>query len=89
MKDYDLETLRNQVAMVLQKNVLFSGTIKENLRWGRRKRNRRGAGFTPVSLPRRMNLSLSSRTDTTPISNREAPMCPAGRSSASVLPGLC
>ena len=34
VKDYDLETLRNQVAMVLQKNLLFSGTIKENLRWG-------------------------------------------------------
>ncbi len=34
VKDYDLESLRNQVAMVLQKNVLFSGTIKENLRWG-------------------------------------------------------
>ena len=35
VKDYDLETLRNQVAMVLQKNVLFSGTIKEkNLRGG-------------------------------------------------------
>ena len=34
VRDYDLETLRNQVAMVLQKNVLFSGTIKENLRWG-------------------------------------------------------
>ena len=34
VKDYDLDTLRNQVAMVLQNNVLFSGTIKENLRWG-------------------------------------------------------
>jgi ATP-binding cassette subfamily B multidrug efflux pump len=34
VRDYDLDTLRNQVAMVLQKNVLFSGTIKENLRWG-------------------------------------------------------
>ena len=34
VRDYDLETLRNEVAMVLQKNVLFSGTIKENLRWG-------------------------------------------------------
>jgi len=34
VKDYDLFTLRNQVAMVLQKNELFSGTIKENLRWG-------------------------------------------------------
>lgn len=34
VKDYDLDTLGNAVAMVLQKNVLFSGTIKENLRWG-------------------------------------------------------
>ena len=34
VRDYDLETLRNEVAVVLQKNVLFSGTIKENLRWG-------------------------------------------------------
>ena len=34
VKDYDLEVLRDNVAMVLQKNVLFSGTIKENLRWG-------------------------------------------------------
>lgn len=34
VKKYDLESLRNQVAVVLQKNVLFSGTIKENLRWG-------------------------------------------------------
>lgn len=35
VREYDLETLRNQVAMVLQKNLLFSGTIKENLRWGK------------------------------------------------------
>ena len=34
VRDYDLELLRDNVAMVLQKNVLFSGTIKENLRWG-------------------------------------------------------
>ena len=34
VRDYDIKTLRNEVAMVLQKNVLFSGTIKENLRWG-------------------------------------------------------
>ena len=34
VKEYDLETLRNQVSVVLQKNILFSGTIKENLRWG-------------------------------------------------------
>lgn len=34
VKDYDLEILRNEIAMVLQKNVLFSGTIRENLLWG-------------------------------------------------------
>ena len=34
VRNYDLEVLRNQVAVVLQKNLLFSGTIEENLRWG-------------------------------------------------------
>lgn len=34
VRDYDIEALRNEVSMVLQNNVLFSGTIKENLRWG-------------------------------------------------------
>lgn len=34
VKDYDIEALRNEVSVVLQKNILFSGTIKENLRWG-------------------------------------------------------
>ena len=36
VKDYDLNVLRDSVAVVLQKNVLFSGTIKENLRWGKK-----------------------------------------------------
>ena len=34
VREYDMEVLRNQVAVVLQKNILFSGTIKDNLRWG-------------------------------------------------------
>lgn len=34
VREYDIEALRNQVAVILQKNILFSGTIKENLRWG-------------------------------------------------------
>ena len=34
VRDYNLDVLRHEVSMVLQKNVLFSGTIKENLRWG-------------------------------------------------------
>lgn len=37
VKDYDIKVLRDKVSMVLQKNVLFSGTIKENLRWGNEK----------------------------------------------------
>lgn len=36
VRDYDLKTLRNAVAVVLQKNILFSGTITENLRWGKK-----------------------------------------------------
>jgi ATP-binding cassette subfamily B protein len=36
VKNYDIEALRDEVSMVLQKNVLFSGTIKENLRWGKK-----------------------------------------------------
>ena len=36
VRDYDLDSLRRQVAMVLQTNVLFSGTIKENMRWGKK-----------------------------------------------------
>lgn len=35
VRQYDLDTLRNQVAVILQKNVLFSGTIRDNLRWGK------------------------------------------------------
>ncbi|HCI25699.1 MAG TPA: ABC transporter, partial [Lachnospiraceae bacterium] len=34
VKEYDMEALRNQVSVVLQKNVLFSGSILDNLRWG-------------------------------------------------------
>jgi ATP-binding cassette subfamily B protein len=37
VRDYDMEVLRNEVSMVLQKNVLFSGTILDNLRWGNEK----------------------------------------------------
>ena len=36
VKDYDLDVLRDKVAVVLQKNILFSGTIKENLQWGKK-----------------------------------------------------
>ena len=59
VRDYDMDTLRDQVAMVLQKNVLFSGTIKDNLRWGKRTPlTRRWSGC--ASWPRRTPLSRSS-----------------------------
>ena len=87
--EYDLETLRNQVAVVLQKNVLFSGTIKENLRWG-------DANATDEELQRglragaaRMNSSSRCRTNTTPISSRAARTSPAGRSSGCASRGRC
>ena len=35
VKDYDLKVLRNNIGLVLQKNILFSGTISENIRWGK------------------------------------------------------
>ena len=41
VREYDMEALRNQVSVVLQKNVLFSGTILENLRWGNEKATRK------------------------------------------------
>ena len=44
VRDYKLHVLRDDVAMVLQKNVLFSGTIAENLRWGGGKRHSSRAG---------------------------------------------
>ena len=48
VRDYDLEVLRDEVSVVLQKNVLFSGTIMDNLRWGvRRKRGKEDLPETP------------------------------------------
>ena len=81
--------LRNQVSVVLQKNVLFSGTILENLRWGDEERQRGRVRPGLPAWPAPMNLSSSSRTGMIPILNREEPMCPADRSRGSVLPGPC
>ena len=88
VRDYDLDALRHQVAMVLQKNVLFSGTIAENLRWGdpnapTRKSARRHIWPAPTSL------STASPRAMTPGSNRAAPMSPAVRSSVCALRVPC
>ncbi len=88
VRDYDLETLRNQVAVVLQKNELFSGTIKENLRWG-------NPNATDEELEEACRLSQADEfiqqfpKGMTPTSSRAAPTCPAARSSAFALPGPC
>ena len=56
VRQYDLEVLRDQVAMVLQKNVLFSGTIADNLRWGN-PRPPRKSWSTPAAWPAPTNSS--------------------------------
>ena len=70
VKDYDMEVLRNQVSVVLQNNVLFSGTILDNLRWG----------DTRVNLHVRVSSSTVSRKDMRPISSRAEAMYPEVRS---------
>ena len=90
VRDYDLETLRNQVAVVLQKNVLFSGTIKENLRWG-------NPNATDDAGPRGLRTSPSAdefvqqlpQAATTLTSSRAAPTSPVARSSVSASPAPC
>lgn len=87
VRKYHLESLRNQVSVVLQKNVLFSGTILENLRWGDKMPLRRNAA-AHASLPVPMISSKKCRTNTIPSLNRAAPMFPEARSNVSVLPAL-
>ena len=91
VREYSLKNLRDGVGMVLQKNVLFSGTIEENLRWGdetaTEEEVRRAAVY--AVWRRRMNLSCSSRINTIRISNREAAMCPAVRSRDFVSQERC
>ena len=72
VREYDLDTLRNNVAVVLQKNLLFSGTIRDNLRWGDPRR--------PAVSRRRTSSSAPSPTVTTRRSSRAARTSPAGRS---------
>ena len=88
VRKYDLEALRNGVAMVLQKNVLFSGTIKDNLRWG-------NPNATDEEMLEACKLAQADEfiqqfpDNTTPGSSRAAPTSPAGRSSACVSPARC
>ena len=88
VRSYDLETLRNEVSVVLQKNVLFSGTILENLRWATRMLLKRNASV-PVVWPAPMNSLRRCQRNTIPILNRAEVTYPADRSRDCVLPEHC
>ena len=89
VREYDLEALRSAVSVVLQKNVLFSGTIKENLRWGNENATDEELERGLPASRRRTTLSAPSPTGTTPISSRAARTSPADRSSACASPARC
>ena len=84
VKEYDLETLRNQVSVVLQKNILFSGTIKENLRWGNKEATDEEL-IEACKLAQADEFIRQFRQDMIPISSREERTCPVDRNSVSVL----
>ncbi len=82
VRDYDIETLRNEVSVVLQKNVLFSGTILDNLRWG-------DADATEEECIHACKLAcadefINCQMVTTHILNRVVPMYQVGRNSVFV-----
>lgn len=68
VRDYDIESLRDQVSVVLQKNVLFSGTIKENLRWGNPNASDEEL-VAACKLAQADEFVRASRMDMTPILN--------------------
>lgn len=88
VREYDIESLRNQVAMVLQKNELFSGTIKDNLRWG-------NENATDEEMVRVCKLACADEfvstfpKDMIHISSKAVPMFPVARNSVCVLPVPC
>ena len=79
VREYDLEALRDSVAMVLQKNVLFSGSVRENLLWGNEQPRKKLS--TPATLPRLLPSLTKCPKNTTPILSRAAQTFPADRSS--------
>ena len=88
VRDYNLEVLRDQVSMVLQKNVLFSGSIYENIRWGDETASDEEVKESAV-LHRQMALYRNFRRDITQRLFRVAITFRADRNSVSVLRGHC
>lgn len=85
VREYDLKALRDAVAVVLQKNTLFSGTIKDNLRWGTRTQPRRRCAG-PAALHRPTALFRPCRTGTIPCLSRAEQTFRAVSGSGCVLP---
>ena len=83
---YNLKALRDQVSMVLQKNVLFSGTIYDNIRWGTPKTPLTKKCKMYVNWHRPMVLSGNFRMATTHRLSRVETMFPVDRNSVFVLP---
>ena len=79
VREYPLEELRGRIGMVLQNNVLFSGTIRENLLWGK-------PDATEEEI---IQAAKDSPTASTPASTRAASTSPAARSSGCASPGPC
>lgn len=88
VKSYDIEALRNQVAVVLQKNILFSGSIMDNLRWG-------DENATEEEMKQACELAQADEfimqflTVMPLILSREEQMSPVDRSRDSVSQGHC
>ena len=88
VREYDLDVLRDNVAMVLQKNVLFSGTIKENLRWGNPDATDEEMEHAcRLACAHEFIMGFPNGYDTH--IEQGAPMSPAVRSSGFVSPGRC
>lgn len=87
VREYRLETLRNAVSMVLQKNVLFSGTILENLRWGNKEATEEECRHACELAQAHEFIEKMPDGYHTYIEQGGGPMCPADRSSACASPG--
>lgn len=87
VRDYSLKNLRNGVGMVLQKNVLFSGTIEENLMWGDEEASQEAVRAASEAAQADAFLQTFPDGYQTQLA-RAASMCPAARSSGYVSQGL-
>ena len=89
VREYDLQALRDAVGIVLQKNVLFSGTVRENLKWGDPEASDEELWAACRAACADEFLQRMPDGCWTPTWARAASTSPAGRSSGCALPGRC